>query len=201
MKGETIMKRMMAIACAAVVCTVLMALYGCAYLNGDAMWLGETQKGVSVSNTLMTLRDTEYDFKEGNLPFTFTCEPSGTPYLFGARLQTNSVLKVRFVWGDCPKDRDEVVEIRNGVAHIHKCDGSGWFRPGGEEAGTEISRCSFASFILHHGNEWLFYAGTTNENYHARGKLAPCKAAIDRRFVIEECQNVIFEHKSNWYDW
>jgi len=183
-----------------VVALAVSVMGGCAYLNGDAMWLGETQKDVSVSNTLMTLSDTEYDFKEGNLPFTFTCEPSRWPYLFGARLQTNSVFKVRFVWGGSPNDGDEFVEIRDGVARIHKSDKSGWLRSGGEDAGTEISRCTSASFWLGRG-EWLFYVDTTNESYHARGKLAPCKAAIDRRFVIEECQNVIFRHTRNWYEW
>jgi len=182
-----------------VVALLVGVMGGCAYLNGDAMWLGEAQKGVSVSNTLMTLIITEYDFKEGNLPFAFTCEPSRTSYEFGLNLQTNSVFKVRFVWGDSPEDGDEFVEIRNGVARIHKRDKSGWLRSN-EDVGTEIACCTSVSFCLHRG-EWWFYANTTNNHYFAKGALMPCKEAIGRRFVIEECQNAIFWHVPNWYEW
>ena len=42
---------------------------GCAYLNGDAMCLSDGQKEVIISGGLSTLFDTEYSFKESNLPF------------------------------------------------------------------------------------------------------------------------------------
>lgn len=44
---------------------------GCAYLNGDAMWLSDGQKEVVISGGLSTLFETEYLFEESNLPFSF----------------------------------------------------------------------------------------------------------------------------------
>ena len=49
----------------------VLALGGCAYLNGDAMWFSDGQKEVIISGGLSTLFETEYSFKESNLPFAF----------------------------------------------------------------------------------------------------------------------------------
>lgn len=49
----------------------VLALGGCACLNGDALWLSNGQKEVVISGGLSTLFDTEYSFKEDNLPFSF----------------------------------------------------------------------------------------------------------------------------------
>lgn len=44
---------------------------GCAYMNGDAIWLSEGQKEVTLRNRFSTFGDVEYSFDESNLPFCF----------------------------------------------------------------------------------------------------------------------------------
>jgi len=52
--------------------TALAGMYsGCAYLNGDALWLSAEQRKVSLDRTFPTLGDVEYSFGKGNLPFCF----------------------------------------------------------------------------------------------------------------------------------
>lgn len=82
----------------------VLALGGCAYLNGDAMWLSDGQKEVLISGGLSTLFDTEYSFKERNLPFSFKVlrnqefghigHSMGSPdFSKGGYIATNSVLR------------------------------------------------------------------------------------------------------------
>ncbi len=51
--------------------TSVVVLSGCAYLNGDALWLSNGQKGVFLHQSFSTLGDVEYSFQEDNLPFCF----------------------------------------------------------------------------------------------------------------------------------
>lgn len=44
---------------------------GCAYLNGDAIWLSAEQRKVVLGRTFPTFEDVEYSFGDGNLPFCF----------------------------------------------------------------------------------------------------------------------------------
>ena len=44
---------------------------GCAYLNGDALWLSAEQRKLVLGRTFPTLGDVEYSFGKGNLPFCF----------------------------------------------------------------------------------------------------------------------------------
>ena len=82
----------------------VLALGGCACLNGDAMWLSDGQKEVLISGGLSTLFETEYSFKESNLPFTFKVlrnqefghigHSMGSPdFSKGGYIATNSVLR------------------------------------------------------------------------------------------------------------
>ena len=83
---------------------IVLTLGGCAYLNGDAMWLSDGQKEVTISGGLSTLFDTEYSFKERNLPFSFKVlrnqefghigHSMGSPdFSKGGYIATNSVLR------------------------------------------------------------------------------------------------------------
>lgn len=46
-------------------------LHGCAYMNGDAIWLSSGQKEVTLRKWFSTFGDVEYSFGESNLPFCF----------------------------------------------------------------------------------------------------------------------------------
>lgn len=48
-----------------------LVMLGCAYLNGDSMWLASEEKEVVIRSTFPTLWDTEYSIGKKNLPFCF----------------------------------------------------------------------------------------------------------------------------------
>ena len=48
--------------------SVVILYSGCAYMNGDAIWLSEGQKEVTLRNRFSTFGDVEYSFDESNLP-------------------------------------------------------------------------------------------------------------------------------------
>ena len=108
-----------------------LSLGGCAYLNGDAMWLSGGQKEVVISGGLPTLFDTEYSFKEGNLPFSFkvSCNQEfghighsmGSPDLSkGGYIGGNSVLRFS-IQGENAADSAEFL-VSNGVLKVVKSD-------------------------------------------------------------------------------
>jgi len=167
-------------------------LSGCAYLNGDAMWLGVNQKEVRVSNTLLTWFDTEYNLGEDNLPFVFVCLPSEDPYEFGVRLSTNSVFRVRFQRGNEAREGDDFVEVRNGIMRVVKND-----RP------EEVYTCKAMNIhVSPSRGSWRIWAWSEgNETHYVEGEYPLSKMRETRRLVVEECKNTEFRHQSNWYEW
>ena len=170
----------------------VLALSGCAYLNGDAMHLG-TKKSVTVSNTLLTWFPTEYEFKDANLPFQFLCKPNNTPYDFGFELPTNSVLKLRLSYyhSSSTSEKDTVVSVSNGVATIR-----------GPKNSAVVNGCkSFWLRISPHRGMWAIGLQATSGNRLIEGKFMPEKMWQTERFAIEECRGVKVRHQSNWYEW
>lgn len=51
--------------------SLVLSMSGCAYFNGDLLWLPSEQKEIVIRSRLPTLWDTEYSFEENNLPFCF----------------------------------------------------------------------------------------------------------------------------------
>ena len=108
---------------------VVLALGGCAYLNGDAMWLSDEQKEVVISGCLPTLFETEYSFKESNLPFSFKVlrnrefahigHSFGSPDLSkGGYIDENSVLRFSIKEEGMPDAAEFLVS--NGVLKVVK---------------------------------------------------------------------------------
>lgn len=108
---------------------IVLTLGGCAYLNGDAMWLSDGQKEVTISGGLSTLFDTEYSFKERNLPFSFKVlrnqefghigHSAGSPdFSKGGYIATNSVLRFSVK----REETSDVAEfmVSNGVLKVVK---------------------------------------------------------------------------------
>ena len=107
----------------------VLALGVCAYLNGDAMWLSDEQKEVVISGCLSTLFETEYSFKESNLPFTFKVlrnqefghigHSMGSPdFSKGGYIATNSVLRFS-IKGEVSSDATEFI-VSNGLLKVVK---------------------------------------------------------------------------------
>ena len=107
----------------------VLALGGCAYLNGDALWLSNGQNEVVISGSLSTLFDTEYSFKEDNLPFSFKVVHSqefghighstGSPdFSKGGYIGSNSVLRFSFK-KEKASDMAEFL-VSNGVLKVVK---------------------------------------------------------------------------------
>ena len=108
---------------------IVLSLGGCAYLNGDAMWLSDGQKEVVISGGLPTLFDTEYSFKESNLPFSFKVlrnrefahigHSFGSPdFSKGGYIDENSVLRFSIKEEGMPDAAEFLVS--NGVLKVVK---------------------------------------------------------------------------------
>lgn len=184
-------------------------LCGCAYLNGDAMWLGKDQKDVAVSNTLLTWTSTEYEFDDGNLPFRYTCKPSKTPYEFMVELPTNGAFKVRIIYraDGRESEKDTFIAVSNGIASVYCASGALEWRESGssEMCGTMITRCSnrFGWWISPRHRKWRVQIASDDHqhSYYVEGKFMPEKLLGRHDFIIEECLGAKFSHLSNWYDW
>ena len=111
---------------------VVVMLPGCAYLNGDAMWLSTGQKGVAICNRFSTFGDVEYSFNDDNLPFRFNVSgyhefghvghSTGVPdFSKGGYIATDSVLRFS-VEGTKPEVRLEFL-VSNGVVQVVGCCG------------------------------------------------------------------------------
>lgn len=203
-------KTLSRLACAGLIGIVLTTLSGCAYLNGDAMWIGSDQKSVCVSNTLMTLTETEYKFKEDNLPFCFTCKPSSTSYDFIVDLETNSVFKIRICTkhNNVSQKDDAVIAVCNGMATISgglcALEWQRWDNPDcrWKKCGTSISQCKEIrlSICPRHGR-CLVYASSAAYSYFLEVDYRREKLCKSNSFIIEECSDAKLRHLSNWYDW
>lgn len=113
-----------------VVLAILMS--GCAYLNGDAMWLSAGQKNLALCKRFPTFGDVEYSFQEDNLPFCFNVlgyhefghlgHAMGAPdFSKGDYIATNSVLRFS-VENTKPKVHVEFL-VSNGVVQVIGCRG------------------------------------------------------------------------------
>lgn len=187
---------------------VLAVLSGCAYLNGDAMWLSKDQKSVSISNTLLTLTETEYEFDEDNLPFCFTCKPSKTPYDFIVHLETNSVFKIRIrtTNSDVGSEDDAVIAVGNGVATVYggrgKLEWQMWHGSGYKKCGTSISQCKgFTLTMCPNRGRCLVYLSSAEHSYYLEIEYGQDKSCRPNCLVIEECRGAKLRHLGNWYDW
>lgn len=195
-------------------------LCGCAYLNGDAMWLGKDQKDVAVSNTLLTWTSTEYEFDEGNLPFRYTCKPSKTPYEFMVELPTNGAFKVRIIYraDGRESEKDTFIAVSNGIASVYCASGALEWRESGRpekcgdviacpvaKCGTVIPRCGngLGLHICPRQGRWVAETSSDDHqhSYYVEGKFMPEKLLGRHDFIIEECLGAKFSHLSNWYDW
>lgn len=107
-------------------------LSGCAYLNGDAMWLSTNQKDVALYKRFPAFGDVEYSFHEDNLPFCFNLygyhefghlgHTAGLPDSSrGGYIATNSVLRFS-VENTKPEVRVEFF-VSNGVVQVVGCKG------------------------------------------------------------------------------
>ena len=107
--------------------SLAIAISGCSYLNGDAIWLSDGQKDVVLSKRFSTFGDVEYSFQEDNLPFNFHLygyhefghlghSAEGPDFSKGGYIEENSVLRFS-VENHNPEVRVEFL-VSNGVVQV-----------------------------------------------------------------------------------
>jgi len=196
------MKKPMIIVSAALLwCALLfmMLCSGCAWLNGDRGRPSANCHELTLSNTFMTICDTEYSLTTNNIPLAFMLKRSNTGYEFGFRLSNDSALRVE-IDGVEFAFTNRVVTMRGGnVAGIQKIENfkdgmefcGGWVRFGiGNRGG--------------HPPSFVFSAASPSSGSSAFLRYCPTDAEEAPRtvpFRILECTGVEVRHLSNWYEW
>ena len=177
----------------------IMLCGGCAWLNGDRESPSAGCHGLTLSNTFMTICDTEYSLTTNNIPLVFMLKRSNTGYEFGFRLSNDSALRVE-IDGVEFAFTNHVVTMRGGnVAGIQKIENfkdgmefcGGWVRFGiGNRGGHLPSFVLSAASPSSGSSAFLRYCQTDAQ-----------KTSGPVPFRILECAGVEVRHLSNWYEW
>ena len=178
---------------------MMLCTNGCAWLNGNRGGLSADCHEITLSNTFMTIDNTEYSFAKDNMPFAFMLKRSNTWYEFDFRLSNDSALRVEIAGVEFAFTNHVVTMRGVDVAGIQKIENfndgmefcEGWVRFGiGNRRGYPPSFIFNAASPSSGSSAFLRYS--LPDTQETSGPVP---------FRILECAGVKVRHLSNWYEW